>query len=133
MGNGSINYGLDCVENCHKYVYEDHPSSLLSEFDLACGDRKLLASLSTSVYWFAYLISCFIVGALSDRLGRKYVALCLQMGIGNFVMLSTKGVFCYGAGFANLNVFFFRDFYRYYLSRILLLTWAEDFCQNYVR
>ena len=62
---------------CQSYVYDSKISSVVSEFDLACGDQNLLPSLSISAYWVAFLISCFISGALSDRFGRKYVSLTL--------------------------------------------------------
>ena len=61
-----------CVANCQKYAYASTPSSIISTFDLACGTKnQLLATLSNSAFWIACLISCFIMGYLGDRFGRR--------------------------------------------------------------
>ena len=70
-----------CVDNCPKYEYKNKESSIVSKFDLACGGRKSLNSLSNSIYWVGYFISCFVTGALSDRFGRKWVSFGLLIGL----------------------------------------------------
>lgn len=83
LENNSTNppYGSHCPHSCNEYVYEPGYSSIVSDFNLACGSQKFLASFSISAYWVAYFIACFVTGALSDRFGRKYVALGMVAGL----------------------------------------------------
>ncbi|XP_075243803.1 organic cation transporter-like protein [Convolutriloba macropyga] len=110
LGNGTPSYGDECTKGCHKYVYKPGISSVITDFDLACGSKQILPALSTSVYWAAYFISCFISGALSDRFGRKKVSLGLLVGL---TISTTITIFCtdiymyialrFVAGFCALN------------------------------
>lgn len=61
---------------CESYVYysENYQSTIISEFDLVCGNAWL-ASLSSSIFAVGTGIGGLIGGFLSDKYGRKYVLL----------------------------------------------------------
>ena len=67
-----------CYEKCLNYGYLSTPSSIVSTFDLACGSGPTLVSLANSSFWFAFLVSCFIIGPLSDKFGRRRIFLPLS-------------------------------------------------------
>ena len=72
IANNTIVYDKKCVDGCQKYVYKTHEvKSIISEFDLACGGNKVLATLSNSAFWFSCMIACFVIGYAGDRFGRK--------------------------------------------------------------
>ena len=82
-GNDSdIYFDNKCVENCGSYIYDSSVSSIISEFDLACGSKTFLASMSNSAFWIAYFLSCFISGTIADKFGRKMVSLILLSVLG---------------------------------------------------
>ena len=60
-----------CIKDCKEYVYESSSSSIMSEFDLACGYRSFLKAFSTSSFWFGFFLSCIFVAPFSDKFGRK--------------------------------------------------------------
>ena len=71
----SSNFDNQCRENCEKYIYESSPSSIVSDFDLACGSRPTLTSAAVSAFWFGFFLSCFASGPLSDGVGRRLTSL----------------------------------------------------------
>ena len=83
-------YDSKCIDRCEHYDYDSSLSSIIKDFDLACGDRKFLATLSNAAYWTSYLISCFFTGYLGDRFGRKTVNIFV---IFLFCLFSTVSVF----------------------------------------
>ena len=73
--DGLDQYDSKCEQDCLKYEYMDSPASIISTFDLACGTGRTLISLANSSFWVSFLISCFIVGPLSDKFGRRRIFL----------------------------------------------------------
>ncbi|XP_055945328.1 organic cation transporter protein-like [Argiope bruennichi] len=69
--NGTILLNSDVIE-CDNWEYDTsfYSSTVLSQFDLVC-EREWLISLSISVFNIGAILSNFIIGHLSDRLGRK--------------------------------------------------------------
>ncbi|XP_032408114.1 solute carrier family 22 member 13-like [Xiphophorus hellerii] len=70
-------YGLNRTTECINgwdYEVQQGVSSLVTEFDLVCGKSGLIEA-SQSIYMAGILIGCLLVGAISDRFGRKFVIL----------------------------------------------------------
>ncbi|XP_075250635.1 solute carrier family 22 member 15-like isoform X2 [Convolutriloba macropyga] len=105
-----------CLDNCAHYEYDSkQPSSIVRDFDLACGSGPYLVSLANSAYWVGYFLSCILAGSLSDKFGRKWVSFGLLIGL----LVSTT---------ANA---FARNIYLYIVLRALcgffVVTFAVDF------
>uniref|UniRef100_A0A3B5QJD9 Solute carrier family 22 member 13b n=1 Tax=Xiphophorus maculatus TaxID=8083 RepID=A0A3B5QJD9_XIPMA len=70
-------YGLNRTTECINgwdYEVQQGASSLVTEFDLVCGKSGLIEA-SQSIYMAGILIGCLLVGAISDRFGRRFVIL----------------------------------------------------------
>ncbi|XP_032408042.1 solute carrier family 22 member 24-like [Xiphophorus hellerii] len=70
-------YGLNRTTECINgwdYEVQQGVSSLVTEFDLVCGKSGLIEA-SQSIYMAGILIGCLLVGAISDRFGRRFVIL----------------------------------------------------------
>ncbi|XP_063724248.1 solute carrier family 22 member 15-like [Symsagittifera roscoffensis] len=110
-GNDSdIYFDNKCVENCGIYIYDSSVSSVISEFDLACGSKTFLASMSNSAFWIGYFLSCFISGAIADKFGRKMVSLILLsvLGLSSLTTAFSPSIYVYIlmrsiSGFCSLN------------------------------
>ena len=64
----------------------------MTEWDLVC-DKQYLVGLISSFYMIGLLIGSFVVGAASDRYGRRPVVLAMMI----LSLVSTlSGVFCQG-------------------------------------
>ncbi|XP_063724568.1 solute carrier family 22 member 15-like [Symsagittifera roscoffensis] len=65
----------ECVNGCEYYVYRSTPSSMVSDFDLACGNGPTLVSTANSAFWAGFMLSCLFMGTLADMFGRRTVSL----------------------------------------------------------
>ncbi|NXQ33213.1 S22A3 protein, partial [Alaudala cheleensis] len=68
---------------CHgDWVYERPHSSIVSEYDLVCGNAWML-DLSQAILSLGFLAGAFILGYAADRYGRilTYLLSCLGVGI----------------------------------------------------
>ena len=92
-----------CVEGCQKYVYDNSPGSIISEYDLACGGNKVLATISNSAFWVGFLISCFVAGYAGDRFGRRPINLAVMLF---YFIFSTASVFSFDIWFYTIMRFF---------------------------
>ncbi|XP_023780358.1 solute carrier family 22 member 3-like isoform X2 [Cyanistes caeruleus] len=80
-GNGSTG-NLPLVP-CHRnWVYEQPHSSIVSEYDLVCGNGWML-DLSQAILNLGFLAGAFLLGYAADRYGRIpiYLLSCLGVGI----------------------------------------------------
>ncbi|XP_039915735.1 solute carrier family 22 member 3 isoform X2 [Hirundo rustica] len=66
----------------HNWVYEQPHSSIVSEYDLVCGNAWML-DLSQAILNLGFLAGAFILGYAADRYGRIliYLLSCLAVGI----------------------------------------------------
>ena len=67
------NSALDkCDESCQKLIFEDDTGSIYKDYVLVCNNQQILATVSTSAYWSAFLISTLTCGSISEKFGRKW-------------------------------------------------------------
>ncbi|XP_067929065.1 organic cation transporter protein-like [Watersipora subatra] len=67
--------------SCQSWVYDDEQlvNSIITSWDLVC-DKKLLATLSSSMFMFGNLVGSIVCGILSDLLGRRKTLLIGILG-----------------------------------------------------
>ncbi|XP_062344834.1 solute carrier family 22 member 3 [Cinclus cinclus] len=73
---------------CHdSWVYEQPHSSIVSEYDLVCGNAWML-DLSQAILNLGFLTGAFILGYAADRYGRIpiYLLSCLGVGISGIIV-----------------------------------------------
>ncbi|XP_074842427.1 solute carrier family 22 member 13-like isoform X2 [Carettochelys insculpta] len=80
-----LKYGLNATEKCRKgWVYPaEQEQTLVTQFDLVC-DRKELSNISQSILMLGFLLGAVISGTVSDRIGRRPVALLSLLVMGAF-------------------------------------------------
>ena len=66
-----------CDPDCVNIEYETNVGSIFRDFNLVCEGQQILASVASSAYWVAYLISSLTCGFISDKYGRKLTSLML--------------------------------------------------------
>ncbi|NXB09582.1 S22A3 protein, partial [Cnemophilus loriae] len=67
---------------CHdNWVYEQPHSSIVSEYDLVCGNAWML-DLSQAILNLGFLAGAFILGYAADRYGRILIYLLSCLGVG---------------------------------------------------
>ncbi|KAH9492222.1 hypothetical protein Btru_029262 [Bulinus truncatus] len=83
---------------CDRWVFDqtDFTSTVASQFNLVCGDSSK-TSHSTMSFYGGFLIGTFVLGALSDLIGRKY---CLYLSL---TLLTALGI---GQSFADSFISF---------------------------
>ncbi|XP_045519391.1 solute carrier family 22 member 1-like isoform X1 [Pieris brassicae] len=64
--------GKNVSQSCSHWVYQD-PDSFVAQFDLACEDWK--RTMVGTAHNVGYMIGLLIVGPLSDKFGRKNIAI----------------------------------------------------------
>ncbi len=74
-GNDSNSFDSVCSEHCDTIRYKSEPSSIISQFDLACGEGPTLVSTANSAYWVGFLTGCLASGTPADVFGRRIVSL----------------------------------------------------------
>ncbi|XP_074598883.1 organic cation transporter protein-like [Brevipalpus obovatus] len=67
------------VKSCDRWVHNTTRTTLIKEWDLVC-DRFWIASLALSSYQLGYLISCLVIGIISDRFGRRFAMMICLIG-----------------------------------------------------
>ncbi|NXO94970.1 S22A3 protein, partial [Certhia brachydactyla] len=80
---GNHSTGTLPLAPCHDtWVYEQPHSSIVSEYDLVCGNAWML-DLSQAILNLGFLAGAFILGYAADRYGRIpiYLLSCLGVGI----------------------------------------------------
>ncbi|XP_075243814.1 solute carrier family 22 member 15-like [Convolutriloba macropyga] len=114
-------YDNQCEEGCEKYVYRSTPSSLVSEFDLACGKGPTLVSTVNSAFWVGFFLSCLFMGTLADMFGRRTVSLitCLI-----YCIFSASLPFV-GNIYEFIVLRFFCGMFHYPLTCVLFILVAE--------
>ncbi|XP_067929113.1 organic cation transporter protein-like [Watersipora subatra] len=99
--------------SCSRWVYDDEQliSSIVTSWNLVC-DKKLLATLSSTMYMFGNLLGSVVCGILSDWLGRRKTLLIGLVGqlLSGIVMtfapeFYTFTIFRFFMGVFNLLVF----------------------------
>ncbi|XP_053794199.1 solute carrier family 22 member 3 isoform X2 [Vidua chalybeata] len=81
--HGNHSTGSLPLAPCHDdWVYEEPRSSIVSKYDLVCGNAWML-DLSQSILNLGFLAGAFILGYAADRYGRilTYLLSCLGVGI----------------------------------------------------
>ncbi|KAL9863064.1 solute carrier family 22 member 3 [Geothlypis trichas] len=79
-GNGSA--GSPPLAPCHQHwVYEQPRASIVSEYDLVCGNAWML-DLSQAILNLGFLAGAFILGYAADRYGRILIYLLSCLGVG---------------------------------------------------
>ncbi|NXF92159.1 S22A3 protein, partial [Eubucco bourcierii] len=76
------------LTTCHdNWVYKNPHSSIVSEYDLVCGNAWML-DLSQAILNLGFLVGAFILGYAADRYGRIliYLLSCLGVGICGIVV-----------------------------------------------
>ncbi|NXX38871.1 S22A3 protein, partial [Tricholaema leucomelas] len=67
---------------CHEnWVYKNPHSSIVSEYDLVCGNAWML-DLSQAILNLGFLVGAFILGYAADRYGRILIYLLSCLGVG---------------------------------------------------
>ncbi|NXA94554.1 S22A3 protein, partial [Melanocharis versteri] len=67
---------------CHdKWVYQQPHSSIVSEYDLVCGNAWML-DLSQAILNLGFLAGAFVLGYAADRYGRILIYLLSCLGVG---------------------------------------------------
>ena len=64
-----------CVDSCSKYIYRSGISSIMKEFQLDCGHKRILKPFVHSAYWLGFGVSTLYGGYLGDKFGRKTTAM----------------------------------------------------------
>ncbi|XP_005092439.2 organic cation transporter protein [Aplysia californica] len=92
------------VETCVQWVYDTSvfASTVVSKFDLVC-DNAMKRSHATMTFYGGFLIGVFVLGAVSDIIGRKR---CLFLSLTLLLLLGTGLAFAPSfLAFAILNFF----------------------------
>ena len=110
-----------CRPGCELYVYDTKPSSIIADFDLACGDGPFWTSSANSVFWIGFLISCFISGPLSDTFGRRTVSLatCLGYLLFTTILPASQNIYEF------ITIRFFCGLFHYPLTAIVYILFTE--------
>ena len=124
----SDSYNSKCVDGCNKYVYKDNPSSIVTDWDLACGLNKVLGSMSNSAFWVGFLISCFVTGYAGDRFGRRPTNLCCMAF---YFIFSFASMFSFDIWFYMVMRFFCGFCHGGYIAMAFLLM-AEIIDKKYL-
>ncbi|NWV73085.1 S22A3 protein, partial [Dasyornis broadbenti] len=79
---GNRSTGSLPLASCHhNWVYEQPHSSIISEYDLVCGNAWML-DLSQAILNLGFLTGAFILGYAADRYGRILIYLLSCLGVG---------------------------------------------------
>ncbi|XP_027585329.1 solute carrier family 22 member 3 [Pipra filicauda] len=79
---GNHSMGHLPLTTCHdNWVYEQPHSSLISEYNLVCGNAWML-DLSQAILNLGFLTGAFILGYAADRYGRILIYLLSCLGVG---------------------------------------------------
>ncbi|XP_028401286.1 solute carrier family 22 member 15-like [Dendronephthya gigantea] len=111
----SDDYKARCKMPREAWTFVDDFTSIVTEYDLVCGDSILL-SFAQSSWWFGMLVGLLFAGSLSDKYGRRKIisagfiisttAAIVVVFPKNFVVfIVCRLIFGLGSGFINSSAF----------------------------
>ncbi|XP_034562540.1 solute carrier family 22 member 13-like [Notolabrus celidotus] len=130
-------YGINSTTGCidgWDYEAPTGSSSIVTEFDLVCDQRGLIA-VSQSISMAGVLVGALTYGAISDRFGRRFA-----------ILLTLSALLCFGVSVAfspNIYVYMVLKFFSgtssvviSMLSSVMALEWTDPskatFCMKLV-
>lgn len=65
--------------SCSEVIYTTDFTSVVTEFDIICGDLKTLVPLTKSIFYVGKLFGAYLFGWISDKYGRKITLLVTML------------------------------------------------------